>query len=94
MHLVLLSGALGSTSGRWGVACHLRKPIVPRLPCREIKAGQGFPCRGRGKWLPAAARPTTTESRIAKPDTVSGAILYTEFDGRRPKRLIIKVLGE
>jgi hypothetical protein len=24
----------------------------------------------------------------------SNSIFYTEFDGRRPKRLIIKVLGE
>jgi hypothetical protein len=29
-----------------------------------------------------------------KPIPTPGARFYTEFDGRRPKRLVIKVLGE
>ena len=37
-----------------------------------------------------APRPADTGARSG----LGGAIFYTEFDGRRPKRLIIKVLGE
>ena len=39
--------------------------------------------------------PTDTMSRRFAGDSCpEQATFYTEFDGRRPKRLIIKVLGE